>query len=323
MAGGEVCKEVFFRTAEPAAEKVRLDLPAFSQKECCFKLPVLAGEIGVEDDPLKNDQTSILAKYDRNLYTDVVIVIQKWVGADWVDQANLEGGALGTDYEYGQFSNFGSTDGTLNYVGSLVKWQLVLNFYGEGTYRFKFVETDFTAAETESFYLFEYCLKEYMPHRADKTVRFDWYTKGYRGDFENDTDIWDYVGVTLLVGSAGWFNQMRLPDSFFGGNKSGYEREYIRYSNGQQVWISDEQIESYEFHSGMFPAGLHDWIKTNMIQADRILATDYNKNNPNIITNKAIKPISSYEPSWNYNNLRAFVTVDFEQEFQNRKKLRC
>jgi hypothetical protein len=323
MAGGEVCKEIFFRAEEPAERKVRLDLPLFNQKECCFKLPVLAGELGVVDDPLYNDQTSILAKYDKNIYSDVVIVLQKWENGDWVDKQNLENGSLGADYEYGQFSDFGSSDGRLNYVGSVVKWQLVMFFHGEGTYRFKFEESKFALQGSESFYLFEYCLKEYLPHRADCTVRFDWYTKGYRGDFENDQDIWDYTKVASRVGGDGWFNQMRLPDSFFGGNKSSYEREYIRYSNGQQVWISDEQVETYEFSSGMFPAELHDWIKTNILQADRILVTDYNKNNPNIITNKAIKPTSSYEPSWNYNNLKAFVTVEFEQEFQNRKKLRC
>ena len=318
MAGGEVCKGIFFKVVEPDAEISRLDLPEFPIKQCCFRLPVLAEYTGTDNN--KNDQHSILKRYDSKLFIGVVMYIQKYENGDWVDKDALGTDLYGTNYPYGTFTN---SEETQNYVGYRIDWQKVLNEFDEGTYRFRFSELDFQGNETESFYMFDFCLKTYLPHRADKTVRFEWYTKGYRGDFQYDQDIWDYTDVVSKVKGDGWFNQMRLPDSFFGFNKSEYEREYIRYSNGQQVWVSDSQVESYEFHSGMFPALMHDWIKTNMIQADRILATDYNKNNPNIITNKAIKPSGSYEPSWNYNNLRAMVSVDFEQEFQNRKKLRC
>lgn len=323
MSGGEVCQFIFNKVVLPSVRKERLDIPAFTQNKCCFTLPVLAEVLGEGDNQLYNDKTSVLGRYDKYIYSDVVIVIQKYENGNWVDKANLEGGNLGTDYEYGQLSEFGSTDKRLNYVGSIVNWQLVMYFYGEGTYRFKFVETLVASQPTESIYPFEFCLKTYMPHRADRTTRFEWYTKGFMGDYEDDTSIWDFVNVAKYVGGEGWFNQLRLPDSFFGGNKSEYSREFIRYQNGQQVWLQDEQIESYQWHSGMYPAFLHDWIKTNIIQADRLLVTDYNKNNPNIIVNKAIKPASNYEPNWNYNNLNAMVSVDFEQEFQNRRKRRC
>jgi hypothetical protein len=318
MAGGEVCKETFYVAAEPTQKKVRLDIPAFSQKECCFKLPVLAELVGTDE--FKNDQHSVLKRYDKNLYSTVIITLQKHDNGDYVDQVDLFDDTYGTNYHFG-FVN--DSENRNAFVGYNIEWQKVLDAFGEGTYRIKFKEYDFGVGETESFYQFEFCLKAYMQHRADQTVRFEWYTKGYRGDYENDSDIWDFTQVAKYVKGDGWFNQMRLPDSFFGFNKSSYEREYIRYTNGQQVWISDEQVESYEFHSGMFPAELHDWIKTNIIQADKILATDYNKINPNIIANKNIKPSGSYEPSWNHNNLRAFVSVDFEQGIQNRKKLRC
>ena len=68
---------------------------------------------------------------------------------------------------------------------------------------------------------------------------------------------------------------------------------------------------------------MHDYIKTNIFQADSILVTDYNGNNPNIIKDKSIKADSNYEPDWKYNNRRAFVTVDFVEEYQNKIRRRC
>ena len=320
MGGGEVCKDIFFLTKEPTVRKTRLDVPAFTKNQCCFKLPVLAELTGSNDS--SNDQSSVLKRYDKNLYSGVILYLQIHNPSDpasvdgWLDVATLFSDDYGTTYGYGTITD---SSGNLSYAGYNLEWQKVLVAFGEGTYRVKFEEYRFDATIDDTFGEFEYCLKRYLPHRANCTVRFTWYTKGYRGDFENDLDIWDYTNA----GGDGWFNQMRLPDSVFGGNKSNYEREYVRYSNGQQVWISDEQIESYEFHSGMFPALFHDWIKTNILQADRLLVNDYNKNNPNIIVDKEIKPTTSYEPSWNYDNLNAFVTVGFEQAIQNRKKLRC
>lgn len=324
MAGGDVCKSTFTRVYEPSAKIERLDIPLFSQKECCFKLPVFAEPLIVTDDA-KNDIHSVLKFYDKNLYLGVLMVLQKYENGDWVDTANL------FSDNYGKFYNFGfaaNTENNLFFVGYRIEWQKVLDEFGEGTYRVKFNEFQVGGIETESFYDFEFCLRNYMPYRADRTVRFSFYTKGYRGDFQDDLTIWDFTNVAKYVeifegNFDGWFNQMRLPDSWFGDNRSEYEREYIRYSNGQQVWVQDEQIEKYSFHSGMFPSLLHDYIKTNIIQADRITVNDYNSKNPNVIVNRAIKPDGGYEPSWNYNNLKAMVSVDFVQEYQNRRKKRC
>lgn len=319
MSGGEVCKVKFSKVSQKRVTPIRLDIPPFPLKECCFKLPVFADVTAIEDE-FKNDKHSVIEKYDKNLFTDVVIALEKYELGVWVEKADLLTNLYGKAYPYGTFTN---SEDTLKYVAYEINWLAVMVSFGEGTYRFKFKETNADTSITESFYPFEFCLKSYLPYRADKTTRFTWYTKGLRGDYQDDEDIWDFTKVVEIVGGDGWFNQMRLPDSFFGDNKSGYEREYVRYSNGRQVWLSDEQVETYEFHSGMYPALLHDFIKTNIIQADRIFVTDYNKLNPNLFNNKAVKCDGNYEPSWNYNNLNAFVTVPFVQEFQNRRKLRC
>lgn len=318
MAGGEVCKEVFYLAVEPAAQKVRLDLPSFDTDACCFTLPVFAETIGTDE--FKNDNHSILKRYDKNIYSLVYQVLQKYEGGEWIDKAILTNDDYGTVYVFGLLKD--SLD-TLNYVGYQIEWQKVLIEFGEGSYRFKYEETKHDLSTDESFYQFEFCLKNYTPYAVDNTTRFTWYTKGFRGDSEDDLNTWDFEQVAEVVGGKGWFNQMRFPDSFFGGNKSSYEHEYVRYENGQQVWTKNEQIESYKWRSGHYPANLHDWIKTNILQADTIIITDYTGGNPNVLSNKYVNHDGNYEPNWRAGILNAYVSVDFVQAFQNRIKKRC
>lgn len=313
MAGGEVCFKLFNRVVEPSALTTRTSVPAFKLKECCFSLPALANLVG--SDYYENDQHTIYGKYDTNFYSLVTILIEKYVNGIWTQQEEVLGNTSGTSYNYGLYT---SSDFTQRYVAFIADWQKILNNYGEGSYRFRFKEIDFALNTTYSVYPFEFCLRGYTEDRANGTTRFDFTLKGYSGNWVDDTDTWDFTRFP-----NGLFNQIRLPDSFFGYNKSSYEREYIRYSNGQQQWLQDEQIEGYSWNSGHYPAELHDFLKTNMIQADELSVTDYNSNNPNIIKDKQIKPDSNYEPEWQYNNKRAFVNLDFVQEYQNRRKRRC
>ena len=318
MAGGEVCFQLFTKVIEQKRRETSTDVPAFSQRECCFQLPVFA-DLASPDDIYRNDKHSLIGKYDYSFFSDVTIFIQKWNGSAWVDEVDVVDDTYGTNYDYGYFS---SSDGRLLYVGFVADFNLILNGLGEGSYRFRYKEVDFNANETETIYPFEFCLKTYNENLVDCSVRFETYTKGITGDVDSDLDTWDFINVANIL-PDGWFNQWRLPNSFFGYNKSAYQRDYIKYQNGQEVWLQDEQVESYTWNSGFYPAILHDYIKTNILQADDITATDYNSNNPNVIKNKAVNASSNYEPNWQYNNKKAFVDVDFIQEYQNRRKKRC
>jgi hypothetical protein len=318
MAGGEVCFQLFTKVIEQKARETPTDVPAFSQRECCFQLPVFA-DLASPDDIYRNDKHSIIAKYDASFYSLVTIFIQKYVNGVWVDQIELFNNDYGDNYIY---STLRSSDGRLYYVGFVADFNLILDGFGEGSYRFRYKELDFNANETETIYPFEFCLKTYNENLVDCSVRFETYTKGITGDVDSDLDTWDFINVASIL-PDGWFNQWRLPNSFFGYNKSAYQRDYIRYQNGQEVWLQDEQVESYTWNSGFYPSILHDYIKTNILQADDITATDYNSNNPNVIKNKAVNASSNYEPNWQYNNKKAFVDVDFIQEYQNRRKKRC
>lgn len=326
MAGGEVQQEEFCVVIENSDRlaPTRLDIPEFKAKECCFQLPALAVSAlhADADDEFKNDKHSVVWAYDTFIVS-VVLQLEKHENGDWQYLADLDDLTYGMPYP---FAGIVKTDVDNNillyYVGFEIDWQKVLDQEGEGSYRIKTVETDAVANVTNQ-YSFEFCLKKYTQFRADRTTRATWYHKSIVGDKVNDALTFDYIPLAQAVGGNGWFNQLRLPDSFFGANKSRYERDYVRYSNGQQVWIQDEQIEEYELYTGQYFAELHNYIKTDILQADRILITDYNKNNPNLLQNKAVNPTGNYEPDWKYNVRKAFATITFEQEFQNRKKLRC
>lgn len=313
MAGGEVCFQTFTKVIEPTGALTRPDVPAFKLRECCFALPALADTSN--PDVYRNDKHSILAKYDKDLYTAAVIIIQKYVNGSWADQVTVSDNTYGTYYSYGTLTN---TNGQLKYVGLFVEWRDVLSAFGEGSYRFKFKATDFQAADTETLYPFEFCLNNYTLDRADFTTRFSWNTQGFRADYIFEQDTWDFTQI-----ENGWDNMLRLPQSIFGDLRAEFSREFIRYQNGQQKYLQDEQVEAYTWHSGQYPAELHNYIKTNILQSDTLTVTDYNSNNPNIFKDKAIKANSNYEPDWKYNNRRAFVSVDFVEEYQNRIKKRC
>jgi hypothetical protein len=313
MAGGEVCFSVFNIASTKQSLPIKPDVPEFTGKECCFTLPALAST--TTDEYTSNDFHTVFGNYDVNYYFNVEIYLQKLEGT-WADKS-IANGTIGTNYTYGFV-----TTSTEKYVAFTADWKLILQQFGEGNYRFRFAETSVFLDTTETIYPFEFCLKEYTPRRANNSVRFDYYQRGIMGDWQIDENVIEYNKLSAYFTADGWFNQLRLP-SFIGQNKSTYEREYIKYQNGELRYLQDEQVEAYNWVSGYFPAQLHQYIKTEIIQADKIYVTDYNNINPNVINNKQVKPNSSYEPEWQFKKQEAKVNVEFVQAVQNRRKRRC
>lgn len=314
MAGGEVCYSVFNQAAERLIPPDKPEVPALNKCGCCFLLTALATFENDED--LQNDKHTILGKYNKYFYTDVKIWIQKEEGGIYVDK-QLADASTGDYLAFGVVEDLDDS-----YVAYTVNWRAILIIYGIGKYRFRFEETIYTGSTTENLYPFEFCLKEYTPRKANGTVRFTWYQKGVLGNWVLDEDVLNYNTLEDFWKAEGFYNQIRLP-SIIGQNKSNYQREYIRYQNGELRYLQDEQVESYIWSSGYFPALLHQFIKTEIIQADKIYATDYNTINPNIIVNKQINPNSGYEPIWHVYKQESKVEVEFVQAIQYRRKRRC
>ena len=110
----------------------------------------------------------------------------------------------------------------------------------------------------------------------------------------------------------------------FGFPVSTYEQDLIQYQNGQRLYVEDEQEPEYVLKLVPTAAFIHTIMRTDVMQADTTLITDYNANNPELWVQKAVKKNSEYAPNWNkLTNKLASVEVKFIQEFNNLKKLRC
>ena len=314
MAGGDVCTQTFSIIANaPVVTTTELDLPASTLTECCFSLPVLATASGTVD--TKNDQSSFLVCRELNI--DIVALkLDKWVAGAWSEVTALTNNDYGTNYAW-QFYKSYNPDGSVfqNYIGYKLEWQLVLNAFGSGSYRIRTVETPITGSDINN-YSNEWCLNVYSADRANGTVRLSYIQNGIIGDSNDFTMLKDYANLD-------WFNQMRIP-AFFGLETSTYEREFVEYTNRQRVWIADQQEKEFSMNTKRLPAEVHNILKTDVLQADQIIVTDYNTNNAEQFVDVNVRGNSDYEPQWNENRSRlASVELKFILEYNNYRKKRC
>jgi hypothetical protein len=309
MALGEAIRQNFkVIKNNPSGELVELELPKSTVNDCCFTIPVLAKATG--GDNYTDDQSSVLWWYD-NGFTNAVLNLQKYENGAWSEVANLNDNTYGTYYQYG----FEINDKEESLLGYLIDWKLVLNALGEGTYRVQ-TEESTVLGDTVNRYSIEWCLQTYTQYRANRTVRIDWYNIGIVGSLTNDKDTRDY-------GSLNWFNQLRLPDAIFGDATSTYEREFVRYQNGKQVWIQDDSVEEYTLNTGRYPSYLHTILKFDLLQSDAIFVTNYDKNAAQDYVDKEVIASSDYSPNWNYGTKLADVSINFQQKYQNHRSKRC
>lgn len=307
MALGECIFENFkLLPNNPTDPENELDLPKSVNFDCCFTLPVLA-ELVVTSE-YNNDKSSVIWFYDEN-YSAVTMELQKYVNGVWTKQTDLNDNSNGTFYAFGFFVN----ELNESAIGYLIDWQLVLTNYGEGSYRVKTTETGILG-NTEKYSL-EWCLRTHTPQRANGTLRIDWWLSGITGNKEFDTKYRDF-------GTLNWFNEIRL-EGWFGLDKSTYEKDYVRYQNGQRVWITDERNREYGCQIGRVPSYVHELLSGETFQADAISITDYNTDNANTHIDRYVKLSSDYEPNWSKFSKYAGVELSFINEYQNFVRKRC
>ena len=299
---GQAIKQDFLILAKPTLPEVAITDKTGNDNGCCFILPALA-ELSITSD-LKNDKHSVI-RFFGQLFASATMTLQKNENGTYVDEDDLDGNTYGTFYEFGFFVNkYGESA-----IGYEIDWQKVLTVSGEGDYRVKFSATPDFGDVYEDF-SFEFCLKKYTTARADKTVRATWNRNGQFGDEKQDERKVDF-------GTLDWFNQLRLPDSFFGRPSEEQEKTYTKYESGAEIWTADKRLEKYTFIGYMYPTFLHNFLKRNMFAGDNILITDYNIKNPNTYVDKKVVYESSYDPKWNDDVDRATVELSFKQEYQN------
>lgn len=302
---GQAITQLFYILNTESSENLDL-IP--KKAECCFALPALAEETFTSK--YKNDKHSVIWFFGE-LFSTAQIYIQKKVNGAWVD-TELTNDDFGTMRPFGFFINKFDEKA----IGYQIDWALILNnmSFGEGLYRFKGVGTP-SIGDTVEYYSFEFLLRKYTTPRADGTVRAEWYRKGILGSKINDKQIDDF-------GDLNYFNQIRLPKSIFGLETSSYERTFIKYQNGEQVWTQDDQIEELTWQIRLMPEPVHRFLRVDMMQSGRVLITDYNSENPTKHIDTECIPNSEYAPTWKQGVMFAPVTLKFNKYYQNLTHLR-
>jgi hypothetical protein len=313
MIDGEAITQEFILVGQnPNPVIPSLSLQTSGIKDCCnaFSLKVLA-DIATTDE-FKNDVTGSLWWFN-SFVTGATLELWKFSESanDYVFLANLNNNTYGTFYAFGFFVN----DSNESFIGYQIEWKKVLTLQGAGGYKVKCIPT-LAIGGSGSLFSNPYCLKQYTDSLANGTVKIEYNLNHINGLSSDDTKIADY-------GTLNWYNSLRL-GGFFGFPTSTYSTEFIQYNNGERVWVKDEQEPEYVLKLRPQPAFVHDIMRTDVLQGDAILITDYNSRNAQTFIQKAVIKNGDYAPDWKRLQTKlATVEVKFRQTFNNLKKLWC
>lgn len=273
----------------------------------CLKLFGLASN---PDDTLKNDKTSFFKAYSSDIDT-AVMKIQKCVNGVFVDKHTV------IDDTYGTFKDFGvETHDDRNYISlKNIDWTQILIDFSRGEFRLIIETTSILASViTVPDCTFHYNLQTYTADLADGTVFLKTESANLIGDINDQTRV--------ITFPDDWADGIRIP-AVFGNNFSEYEEESVRYGDGFEQDLTNDQTEKYILETDRLPAEIHNFVKTNILQSNIIKATDYNTDNANRHEDTVIKRTSSYEPVWHKRVKTAKVIVEFKSAFDNLRALPC
>ncbi len=90
------------------------------------------------------------------------------------------------------------------------------------------------------------------------------------------------------------------------------------------MWVKNEQLPQYQCELYALPATVHNILRTQVMQADRIVVTDYNANNAEVYISKDVIHEGNYAPEWQLLQSKlATVKLKFNQGYNNLRKKRC
>lgn len=309
---GEVIKETFYIAKKPKVIPSP-NIPETTLKSCCgaCSFRVLANQQNFSDD-LSNDRTGFLWWFPDSV-SSASLKLQRFdsVSGDYRDLADLNSTTYGLNYPFAFFVN----DSNEKFIGYQINWGKVLATNGEGSYK---VKCTYSGLFGDGVYISdEYCMHEYSPARADNSVKIEYYLNGILGINEDDLGKRDY-------GNINWYNSLRLK-GVFSYIRSEYQNDYTQYNNGNRPWIKDEQEPEYNLLLKPMCWNFHELMRTDVLQADEILITDYNSNNFKNFIQKSVQKTSEYKPNFFLKrNLQASITnLTFRQAINNLKKRRC
>lgn len=273
--------------------------------DCCFELPLFADL--ESSNTFRNDVTRFIRGYEEST-TAVTLTLVK-ISDPSLGEIALDDDTFGEFFDFGFFED---NDGS-KYISYRIDWKSVLAAFGGGTYQIRTNETKIIGPVQNTFD-FAYCLSNFSSRAADKTLRFEFAVEALLGD---RFDVKKRVAYP-----EGFESQIRVP-GFFGKDFSEYETEQTKFIDESLSDIKMQQVEKYMIHLDLLPSEVHDFIKTEVLQADRTEITDYNRNNAKRHLSTPVMNPSEYKPKYNEINQLASVEFELDSRFDNKLKKFC
>lgn len=296
-------QDVYMIKENPVDEVIPIIDSKTTDCDSAFIWRVLADS--VTNNELRNDVNSFIWWFNKDAITTATLFLVKKDGTEIDLTSNT---SYGTPYNYGFFINNNND----KHVAYSIEWRKVLIALGECVYTVKCVVTNVFGG-SQTLFSEPYCLKQYTNSRADCTVRVEYYINGILGRNDVDNKFRDF-------GTLNWYNQHRF-DGEFHYNNSSYKEEEIQYINGEVINVEDEQTSEFSMFLKAIPFFKHNVLRSDILQSDKILVTDYNSKNTFNFHKKQVKRNSSYEPKWNILRTKlAPVEIKFKQSFNNLRK---
>jgi len=305
MNRGDVQTRVFTLLQEPINDTIITDVFAQPDTQCCYELTLLASTSST--DPLKNDKTRFHRGYEKSV-TAVELFLTKPSDSTFVDVA-LNDDTFGTFYPLGYFSDEKNRD----YISYFVDWRTVLTAHGEGTYQIKIQRTTIFGTPDPDLD-FQYCLGNYTDSRADGTIRLEYVQTGI---------IEDRLNTRKRVYYPKGFQSMLRVEGFFGKSGDDYESEASKLINQSLRDFKNKRIRKFAMRVELVTSDVHDFIAINILQADTVEITDYNRNNPKRYINEPVRDPSEYKPTPDELHQRTTAVVEWGSRYDTGTKKYC
>ena len=190
------------------------------------------------------------------------------------------------------------------YVGYLIDWKKVFNEHGTGDYQIK---TSLIQLGAESEVISPiYQLMQYSDELADGTVVFESWQNG-----NIISSAFDFTNIN-------WYSAIRIQGKFYASGETFETDEYLT-QNYQRKQLQDKIVDNYTLETNLIPRSFSKQISQQGILADKILVTDYNLFNEEILRQIQVRPKEITKD--NYSQIRkSKYTFTFTGEFENTIK---
>lgn len=256
-------------------------------------------------DPRENDKTSFLLR----LFIPTDTIVFKIFKAG-VEVATIVDNTYGEFFAPGDLTVPENPDSSL-YTGFIADWELIFNAFGAGIYEIK-MDTDIVGGiRTLTSHKFK--LMVYSELAANGTVLIK--------AFQNGNILSNPLNYTGL----NWEQRLRLPGRFTGKRP---DLVIDRYQDGELELkqIQDNILNSYTLDTKMIPFEIANLLIYDFLLANRILVTDYNLINEDVINcEKTYNEISVYpdeiaEPEPRSRTVKRNYSFTFVDKVQNIRK---